>query len=189
MREIDNVINVNKIQKYKKNIFISKFLMYGLSVFILFIMLVLLVIEYTLNISSLAFTIANLNLLGIYLRAKSKKKLSESLNYFNDLERKLASNDIYVDIDYKNIEIIPKNIKVGEDLSSKNIVPIFVEGNYVLIKDENEVVITRQYEVDGLKTSQILYDPLDEDIIASELPEYYDGTLKLLLKKRNGTEL
>ena len=39
MREIDNVINVNKIQKHKKNIFISKFLMYGLSVFILFIML------------------------------------------------------------------------------------------------------------------------------------------------------
>lgn len=55
-----------------------------------------------------------------------------------------------------DIEIVPKNIQVGENLEAINIIPIFKEGHYIIIKSRPASFVLRQVEIDGEREVQIL---------------------------------
>lgn len=69
-----------------------------------------------------------------------------------------------------NITIIPKNVKVGENLEALNAVPIFKKGKYIIIEGNHSVEILAQYKENDKDVVKILdeyeveeeYNALDE---------------------------
>lgn len=85
-------------------------------------------------------------------------------------------------IDNVEIEIVPKNMKIGEDLEAINIVPIFKEGHYVIIKSFDHPYFIRVFD-DGKEEVAYVMEPTSEDIeiLETDLPEYkeYIDVLRL----------
>ncbi|MCX4364642.1 MAG: hypothetical protein OSJ70_02535 [Bacilli bacterium] len=83
------------------------------------------------------------------------------------------------------VEIVPKNIKIGEDLEAINIVPIFKEGKYVIIKSLDHPCFIRVFDSADLEEA-IVMEAIDEDIalLESEIPEYQEYIEVLKLQKK-----
>lgn len=85
-------------------------------------------------------------------------------------------------IDDVEVNIVPKNMHVGDDLEAINIVPIFKEGKYVIIKSTDHPYFIRVFDQDGKEEAYVM-EAKDEDIelLEKELPEYqeYIDVLKL----------
>ncbi len=74
-----------------------------------------------------------------------------------------------------DIFIIPKNIKVGENLDAINIVPIYKKGKFIIIKGNYSLEILAQYKEDGKTVVKIL----DDD----EIREEYEGFNEIIKRK------
>lgn len=83
------------------------------------------------------------------------------------------------------IEIVPKNIKIGENLEAVNIIPIFKEGKYVVIKSMYHPCFIRVFDNDGEEEAYAM-EPIDEDIqlLESEIPEYKEYIDVFKLQKK-----
>ncbi|MDE6292357.1 MAG: hypothetical protein K2L98_01605 [Bacilli bacterium] len=85
-------------------------------------------------------------------------------------------------IDNVEIEIVPKNMKIGEDLEAINIVPIFKDGHYVIIKSFDHPCFIRVYD-DGKEEVAYVMESTSDDIetLEQDLPEYkeYIDVLRL----------
>lgn len=100
----------------------------------------------------------------------------------------------------KEIDIVPKNIKIGYDLSNKNIVPIFRDGYYIIVKTKKKSIIFQEVYEDkkkaGLlyqivhgtqeKNFSIKYLTLEEDrdVIEEDIPELLDNPKPVKLTKK-----
>lgn len=100
----------------------------------------------------------------------------------------IANGYKHNDFKYYNdteVDIVPKNIKIGEDLEAVNIVPIFKEGKYIIIKSFDYPCFIRIFESDVLEEA-IVMEAVDEDIslLESEIPEYQEYIDVLKLQKK-----
>lgn len=91
---------------------------------------------------------------------------------FNDL-----CTDIYRDYDirinnsyYRNVNIIPKNIKVGENLEGVDAIPIFKKGKYIIIPNGNVRVVLAEYEEENKHVVDLLECDDIEEIKESFTP-------------------
>lgn len=82
------------------------------------------------------------------------------------------------------VEIVPKNMYVRDDLEALNIVPIFKDGHYVIIKSTDHPVFIRVFEDEGKEEAYVM-EPTDEDIetLENDLPEYQEYIKALRLQK------
>ena len=162
---------VNKIRKYT---LVEKFISLPLlaSFFIILVLGAILVVLGMLSINLVnPFTL--LSSISIITRnvASSLKKVS--ISKISNLYKRFSKYSHNIAND--SIDIVPGSLKIGEDLSSKNIVPIFVEGNYVIIKktfppvfffQPNENTNSESVEEDlTSKLYQELYPDLAEDLV------------------------
>lgn len=82
------------------------------------------------------------------------------------------------------VEIVPRNLKVGDDLEGCNIVPIFKEGKYVIVKSMLNPYFIRMVNDEKGEEHNYLMEPTKEDLetLANELPEYKEYIKSLSLK-------
>ncbi len=87
-------------------------------------------------------------------------------------------------IERTEVEIVPKNMQIGEDLESLNIVPIFKEGHYVIVRSVDFPCFIRVFENEGEEEAYVM-EPTDEDIeiLEHDLPEYQEYIDALKLQK------
>lgn len=108
--------------------------------------------------------------------AKNDANLEKNIKFVNNLVRDINGKNAYQNNLYlsrlNDIEIIPKNIQVGEDLSAKNIVPIFKEGHYILMGSLPNLCLMRQVKQDDKMTVDIYEEEEMEDILTQLKEEY-----------------
>lgn len=108
------------------------------------------------------------------------------LGSYNELvsEVQRITKKTFDDVDLKDLEIVPKNIQVGENLEAVNIIPIFKEGHYIILGRVLDGVVLRQLEEDG----KMHLDLLDEDekiefLIEKSTDEEWQDKVKELAKR------
>lgn len=114
---------------------------------------------------------------------------SKGLSTFKEIVEeveKITDKD-FGEVDMKDLEIVPKNIKVGENLDAANIIPIFKEGYYIVIGRVLEGAVLRQLEEDD----KMHLDLLDEDeridfLIEKSTDVEWQKKVKELTKKLEG---
>lgn len=148
MLEISNEVNLVRAVKWLKikNV-LSWFVSLGIPLILVIIMCGMLIARACLGADVPTNIIPSLNLLvqgNLWLGRRHGKKLKEQLKNFENSIQDQAEIKCAI-YDLSDIQIIPKNIKLGEDLSKKNIVEIFKEGHYVLVHSYPEPVVIRQY--------------------------------------------
>lgn len=94
--------------------------------------------------------------------AKPIKELADDIAKETDQECKIKS--------LKDIKVISADVKVGEDLESINIAPIYKEGYYVVIKSRPSAFVLSQIEEEGRQRVQILY-PSEANEVIDELAQ------------------
>lgn len=173
MLEISNDVNlVKEIKRLKvKNIF-GLFISIGVSSILLVIMIAILIINLLGSFILPASSVAIMNLFvqgNLWYGRKVRRETDEKL--------KSLSNSISDEIDSKysiysvaDIKIIPKNLKLGEDLSHNNLVQIFKEGHYVLVHGFPQDIVIRQY-IDEDELHVEVLDEEDKKMALSELSE------------------
>lgn len=81
-----------------------------------------------------------------------------------------------------DITIIPKNIKIGENLEAANIIPIFKKGHFIIVKGLYSPVVLAQYKDDyGGYCVKIL----DNDEASEEIANLDEKEKRMLERKRN----
>lgn len=129
------------------------------------------------NVASLISTLVSVNTFKISSKAAVKSMCTRMAVMAKDYSE--MSPNYYDDVE---VEIVPKNMKIGENLEAINVVPIFKEGKYVIIKSYDYPVFMRVFDDEGTEEVYVM-EATDEDLEAleSELPEYqeYIDVLKL----------
>lgn len=129
------------------------------------------------NVASLISTLVSVNTFKISSKAAVKSMCTRMAVMTKDYSE--MSPNYYDDVE---VEIVPKNMKIGENLEAINVVPIFKEGKYVIIKSYDYPVFMRVFDDEG-KEEVYVMEATDEDleVLESELPEYqeYIDVLKL----------
>jgi len=114
----------------------------------------------------------------------SKESMKEKTRaFFNKLSSEIRSkidDDNLQILSFNDITIVPKNIKIGEDLEAINIVPIFKEGKYIIIKKLfSTPIMLAQYEENGRQVVKML----DEEE-ASEEFQNLDANMKRKIDRK-----
>ncbi len=122
------------------------------------------------NFASLMTLLASANTFKMSARSALKSMCNHMALMANGHKGRMQT--YYDDVE---VEIVPKNIQVGEDLESLNIVPIFKEGKYVIIKSYDYPCFIQVFENEG-KEEVYALEPTDEDIeiLERDLPEYQE---------------
>lgn len=71
----------------------------------------------------------------------------------------------FSDVNLKDLDIVPKNIQVGENLEAINIIPIYKEGHYIIIGSVLDGVVLRQIEEDGQEKIDLLDEEERKDVL------------------------
>lgn len=104
-----------------------------------------------------------LSILGINVTHDVLVNIRQSYtNSISDLSRRfgyLKMDELYID----NVEIIPRDICIGENLEASNAFDVFKKGNYVLIKTGEEALIFKEYE-DDEEQAHVLEELTDQDM-------------------------
>ncbi len=106
--------------------------------------------------------------LGSYLFRKGRKLYNTfpRISYERLIgEIKGITNKDLSNVKIQDLDIVPRNIKVDEDLESLNIVPIFKEGHYIIIGSVLDGVVLRQIEEDGKEKIDLLDEEERIDIL------------------------
>ncbi len=111
-------------------------------------------------------------------RDDSKKKTVKVLEKLSKEISKYTEDSRWSIRRLDDIIIIPKNIKVDEDLESLNIVPIFKKGKFIIMKGTYSLEILAQYEEDG----KTIVKMLDKDEVAEAYNEF-DEKIKRKIQK------
>lgn len=111
-------------------------------------------------------------------RDDSKKKTVKVLEKLSKEISKYTEDSRWSIRRLDDIIIIPKNIKVDEDLESLNIVPIFKKGKFIIMKGTYSLEILAQYEEDGKTVVKML----DKDEVAEAYNEF-DEKIKRKIQK------
>lgn len=169
MLEISNDVNIVKtIKNYKIRHIIHLIMGLGLPALTVMGMIGIFIANlcFSAGISTLCIPIMNLYVQGslIISRNRSNKLETEMKKFCKELSAQTSSNcSIY---DLESVEIIPKNLKLGEDLTKKNIVEIFRDGHYVLIHSIPDEVVIRQYFDDNEELHvELLQDEAREEAL------------------------
>lgn len=149
MLEISNDVNlVNKIKMMKIKNVIASIVTLGIPSFLVLVMFGLLIAQIAFGLSNASVIVATLNLFvqsNLWYGRHYKKKLKEALKEFSD--EIYEKTDIRCHIDsVSDLEIVPKNIRLGSDLSHNNIVEVFKKGHYVLVHTYPKTFVIRQYK-------------------------------------------
>ncbi len=118
------------------------------------------------------------------IAANSKESMKEKTQtFFNELSSKICNeldDHNFQQLNFNDVTIIPKNIKVGEDLEAVNKVPIFKEGKYVIIKRLfTAPVILAQYEENGEQVVKML-----DELEASKEYQNLDAKTKRKIERK-----
>lgn len=183
MKEMQTPINyVKKIKKEKFTY--SFFVTYAVPALILIIVLQFALLVGMIDTTYSASHIALLNLLVLRMNRKRRNygdEENEFLKSMNDLFNLYSEEKIKVK-HFDQLEIIPTNLKIGEDLDGRVAREIFKEGHYVVFQNKKHTLAFRQYENDEAFVLDFM-EPTDEKIIQRDLPNHPELVLKLTKKK------
>lgn len=102
-------------------------------------------------------------------------------------EIKGLTNKDLSNVKIMDLDIVPKNIQIGEDLEAINIVPIFKEGHYIIMGSVLDGVVLRQLEEDGKEKLDLLDENERLDILVEIATDReWDKKKKELLKRLDG---
>lgn len=118
------------------------------------------------------------------LQVSSKMTLRSLCNRMAWMAKNFSDTNMEY-LDDVEVEIVPKNIKIGENLEAANIIPIFKEGKYVVIKSKEHPCFIRVFDNDGEEEAYAI-EPIDEDIelLEREIPEYKEYIEVFKLQKK-----
>ncbi len=112
-------------------------------------------------------------------REESREKTREILEELSKDIAKFVENPNWRIFRLDDITIIPKNIKVGENLDSLNIVPIFKKGKFIIIQGSHSLEILAQYDEDDKTVVKIL----DKDEVTEEYSQFDEKTKRKMYRK------
>lgn len=110
-------------------------------------------------------------------RGERKSRFLRGLT--DDISKKIGNNYWHLS-NLSDITIIPKNIKVGENLEAVNIIPIFKEGHFIIVEGLYSPVVLAQYKDDD---GNYCVKLLEEDEAIQEMANL-DEKEKRMLKRR-----
>lgn len=190
MLEISNDVNiVNKVKKMKAMNIFAWILSLGIPLVLVIIMFSLLIAQifFNLGISSVIVPTMNLFVQGnLWYGRHHRKKLDQELNDFARAVSEKTDTKYRIH-DLKEFEIIPKNLKLGEDLSHKNIVEIFQKGHYVLVHAYPNDIVIRQYVDDDHELHVDLLQDEEKEAALVDIysePKELDGVKRLSLQNK-----
>ncbi len=177
MKKIENIFNENILDMSKKDLSNQK--KYNSLAFGNFILVILLLVMSVVNLF--------LNPLGAISEICSVLFLAGS-SFFLKMTTKKANQTICKRIiscasHYQDktevepnatIEIVPTNIRVGENLEASNAIPIFKEGHYVIVKSKMKPYFIRVVEDENGVKEEFLMESTPKDIktLMDEVPKY-----------------
>lgn len=183
MKEMQTPINYVKKLKKEKIIY-SFFTTYAVPALILIVGLQLALLVGIIDTTYAASHIALLNLLVLRMN-RNRRKYDDGENDFlksmNDLFNLYSEEEIEVKR-FDQLDIIPTNLKIGEDLDGRVAREIFKEGHYVVFQNNEHTLAFRQYDNDEVFVLDFM-EPMDEKIIQKDLPNHPELVLKLTKKK------
>ncbi len=171
MLEISNEVDLVKELKWMKikNI-IAWIWSLGVPCALLVVMLGLLIGQMFYGLNNVGAIIPSLNLLvqgNLWFGRRHNKRVEEQLKTLENSIREETDTRCAI-YGLKDIQIVPKNVKIGEDVSKKNLVEIFKEGHYVLIRSYPQEVVIRQYVDDDEELHvDVLVDKERQDALDS----------------------
>ncbi len=112
-----------------------------------------------------------------------KKYRKETAKILEELSKDIAEfvgNPNWRVYKLEDIMIIPRNIKVAENLDSLNIVPIYKKGEFIIMRGNYSLEILAQYKEDG----KVVVKILDENEVKEELDNFGDGIKRIILRNK-----
>ncbi len=85
----------------------------------------------------------------------------------------------------KGIDIIPKNVKIGENLEASNAIPIFKEGKYIIVHNYSAPIILQEYKKD---TGDVVVEFLEENEVKEMERRLTPRELKLVYCQKRKIE-
>lgn len=176
------VKRVKDAKKQKKQMkFLGVFLPIGFVV-VAIIVFIMGIISKTLNSVSTIFSSLAVIISSSSTRKSSKSQENSILKTFTRICESEGVNICLRSLD--DVEVVPANIKVSDDLDGRVARAVFKDGYYVIMKGLPNVAIFRQIDEDG-KIDLKLMEPTDYPILEKEIPEQEEAIrfLKLELPK------
>lgn len=107
---------------------------------------------------------AGIVILGIGGRQITERNEPHVGRLARDIEKATNQNCSISSLD--DVEIIPTKIQVGENLEAVNIIPIYENGYYLVLKSRPAAFVLRQLEENGKNNVQILEPEEANEVIA-----------------------
>ena len=170
-KDDSDMVKVIRKRKMKRNLIKCGFALPPLTYLSLLGLAFAKILPFSQVFSSTALVFCPFNISNVYsddVRKETNKVLD---GISNDISEAIGDS-LWKVRDLEDITIIPKNIQVGEDLEAINIVPIFKEGKYIIIRGNSSLQILAQYEEDGKNVVKIL----DENEVSDEYNSFDDKT-------------
>ena len=177
-KDDSDMVKVIRKRKMKRNLIKCGFALPPLTYLSLLGLAFAKILPFSQVFSSTALVFCPFNISNVYsddVRKETNKVLD---GISNDISEAIGDS-LWKVRDLEDITIIPKNIQVGEDLEAINIVPIFKEGKYIIIRGNSSLQILAQYEEDGKNVVKIL----DENEVSDEYNSFDDKTKKKIERK------
>ena len=177
-KDDSDMVKVIRKRKMKRNLIKCGFTLPPLTYLSLLGLAFAKILPFSQVFSSTALVFCPFNISNVYsddVRKETNKVLD---GISNDISEAIGDS-LWKVRDLEDITIIPKNIQVGEDLEAINIVPIFKEGKYIIIRGNSSLQILAQYEEDGKNVVKIL----DENEVSDEYNSFDDKTKKKIERK------
>ncbi len=113
-------------------------------------------------------------------RKKYRKETAKKLEELSKDIAELVGDPNWRVYKLDDIVIIPRNIKVAENLESLNIVPIYKKGEFIIMRGNYSLEILAQYKEDG----KVVVKILDDDEVKEELDNFGDGMKRIILRNK-----
>lgn len=156
-----------KLQKLKIRGRVERFSVYGWAAILVGIIVARSVGYFKQIVSDIANIInAGIVILGIGGRHITERNEPHVRRLARDIEKATNQNCSISSLD--DVEIIPTKIQVGEDLETANIIPIYENGYYLVLKSRPAAFVLRQLEENGRCNVQIL-EPEEANEVVSDL--------------------